>query len=185
MKLILLLFTFPLCLSAYSQHDSAFEKNAWYLNTGFSFGYYRYELSGARDVKILPTTVSLEKALSDQFSIGTYLGYAKWEYLNDFNLEFISVGGRVSWHLLPVLIDWVDLDLDPSRWDLYLSGIVGYEYRVADELFGSIGPDGKKGKVIYGPVAGIRYFFNPRLGFFAEGGKGAFGYGTAGISFKF
>jgi hypothetical protein len=181
-KLFVLLF-FPLTFAAYAQNTPAFEKGGWYLNTGFSFGYYQYGFSGTKNIKILPTTVSLEKAFSNQISAGAFLGYAKWEYLWDYNLEFISMGGRLSWHLLSQLKDWIDLDLNQSRWDIYISGLAGWEYRVADELQTHV-PYGKNSKFIFGPVAGFKYFFNPNIGFYAEGGRGAFGYGTAGIGFR-
>ncbi len=163
--------------------DMAFQRKGWYVNTGFSFGYYKYGFSGNRQIKILPTTVSLEKGISNQFSAGLYLGYAKWEYLGDYNLEFISTGARLTWHTLTGEPGWIDLD--PTRWDLYISVITGVEIRVADEYLNFTGPYEKETRVIFGPVVGLKYFFNPGIGVYVEGGRGAFGYGTAGIAFRF
>jgi hypothetical protein len=183
MKILLLILFIPMGYAASAQYDPAFEKGGWYLNTGFSFGYYQYGFSGNRNIKILPTTVSLEKAFSDQFSAGVFLGYAKWEYTGDYDLEFVSFGGRVSWHIIPLLEDLIDVD--NRKWDIYVSGLVGMEFRMADELQSVYGPYGNESKLIFGPVAGVKYFFNPKVGFYLEGGRGAFGYGTAGIGFKF
>lgn len=176
-------FLFVLTFPVHAQENQSFSRGDVLVNTGFSFAYYQYGLNYQRTLKILPTTASLEFALSDAFSVGPYVGFASWNYIQ-YELNFISLGGRLSWHFAPALTQWIP-DLNLARWDIYLTGIVGVEIRAISEYNSLVSEAENKNKIIFGPTLGIKYLFNSTTGIFAEGGRGTFGYGTMGIAFKF
>jgi hypothetical protein len=76
--------------------------------------------------------------------------------------------------------------MDEEKLDLYATLLLGFETYSWDygDYNGSLVND-DNGRLIIGPVVGVRYFFNPKFGAFFEAGRGAFGYGTLGVSAKF
>jgi len=160
----------------------AFNKGDLLISAGFSFGYFGEYGLGGRRLGIIPTTASVEFAFSDYFSVGPYLGYASWTQTvgYNYNIQFISLGGRFSFHYLPLLVDIFDTDFDEEQLDFYLSLLSGIELQRATENIAV-----NNNTFIFGPVLGFRYLFNnKKTGIFFEGGRGNFGFATLGLTFR-
>lgn len=165
----------------------AYEKGDKIFLAGVSFGYYGYGLAGTRSVSLPPLTAALELGIHESFSVGPYVGYASWDYRNlgfNYGWDFLAVGARGSFHYVPLLNEALDLNLDEEKLDFYITLFLGLEFQTYN------GPDGVIGsanntRFILGPVVGFKYKFNPRLGAYFEGGRGAFGYGTIGVAIHF
>jgi len=160
----------------------AFNKGDLHVSAGFSFGYFGEYGLGGRALGIIPTTASLEFALSDYFSVGPYLGYASWRQTvgYNYNIQFISLGGRLSFHYLPLLVDVFETDFDEEHLDFYLSLLSGIELQRARDNIAV-----NNNVFVFGPVLGFRYLFkNKKTGIFFEGGRGNFGFATLGLTFR-
>ncbi|MGD1891199.1 MAG: hypothetical protein ACFB15_11475 [Cyclobacteriaceae bacterium] len=165
----------------------AYEKGDKIFLAGISFGYYGYGLVSTRSVSLPPLTAALELGIHESISVGPYVGYASWDYRNlgfNYGWDFLAVGGRGSFHYVPLLNEALDLNLDEEKLDFYLTLLVGLEFQTYN------GPDGvlssaNNTRFVLGPVLGFKYKFNPRFGAYFEGGRGAFGYGTVGVAIHF
>lgn len=171
--------------SLFSQNQ-VFEKGDILINGGLSLGYYGYGFAGNRSGFTIPVTVSAEFGITEDISVGPYLGFARWryDYLNEnYSWRFLTLGGRGTYHFTRLLNELTDGDLDEGKLDLYASILLGAEIRTYS------GPDGFFSDdtdvvVRLGPVVGVRYYLNPRLGFYFEGGRGTFGYLNFGITVR-
>lgn len=160
----------------------AYKKGDLLLNAGFSFGYFGEYGLGSRRLGIIPTTASLEYGILNNFSVGGYLGYASWKNTSgyNYNIQFISIGGRVSFHYIHLLSKIFESDLDEEHLDLYVSWLTGVELQRARENVAI-----NNNRIIFGPVLGFKYLFNnKKAGIFFEGGRGSFGFATLGLSFR-
>jgi len=175
-----------------NQQDTTISKDLSYnegdliLQVGTSFGYYGYGYVGSRTGFTLPLTASVEYGITENISVGPYLGFARWSYeYTDYKYSwtFISLGGRGSFHYLPYFNEIFESDLDESKYDFYLTLIAGIELRNYSTTYDTDRYDNDV-NVIFGPVFGFKYYFNPSFSVFFEGGRGAFGYGNIGVSMK-
>ncbi|MFW5759508.1 MAG: hypothetical protein ACOCXH_00845 [Cyclobacteriaceae bacterium] len=187
---LLLSLSIANCITAAAQEPNlakdtllnAYQKGDLILNAGFSFGYFGEYGLGGRQLGIIPTTASLEYGITNHFSIGGYVGYASWRNTSgyNYNIQFISLGGRVSFHYLPLLSQMFDNDFDEEHLDFYISLLSGLELQRARENIAE-----NNNRIILGPVLGFKYLFNnKRSGIFFEGGRGNFGFATLGLSFR-
>lgn len=188
-KIFLTLFIFCTFFMAYGQQvevetdNLAYNEGDLLINAGFSFGYYGYGLTGSRSLGLIPLTANLEYGFHEYISIGPYIGYASWDYDwvgADYNWSLLSIGGRGSFHYLPLLDDALDTDLDLEKLDFYVTLILGVEIGTSNTDVINNDTD-----VVFGPVLGFKYLFNPNIGVYLEGGRGTFGYGTLGVALKF
>lgn len=172
----------------------AYEPTDKILNVGISLGTYGYGYLGTRSGGFLPITASLEKGLpdnsgkgiTDKISVGGYVGYASWNYnyAYKFSYKYISFGAKGSFHATELLNESLDLGINADKLDLYGSLLVGMELR----RFSSEWTNASYGNTAHfriGPVLGARYLFTPKVGAFFEGGRGALGYGTFGVTARF
>lgn len=171
--------------SLFSQ-NRAFEKGDILLNGGLSLGYYGYGFSGSRTGFTVPITVSGEFGITEDISVGPYVGFARWRYdfQNDnYSWRFFTVGGRGTYHFSRLLNELTDGSIDEEKMDLYGSILLGAEVRTysGPEAFFS---DDTDVVVRLGPVLGLRYYFNQRLGAYFEGGRGTFGYLNFGLTLR-
>lgn len=181
---------------------TAFSANAQYskgdlnLNAGFAFGLLGYSYQGNHS-GFLPLTANLEYSLDDRFAVGPYLGYFSrtYKYNNGWGndhysdrLSVLSFGVRGTLHATSIVNDLLDTSINEEKFDLYGSLLLGYEVYSwnYDDAWGEFEPTNQKaGRAIFGPVLGVRYHFNPKIGAYFEGGRGTFGVGTLGVTFKF
>ncbi|SDJ93027.1 hypothetical protein SAMN05421823_101451 [Catalinimonas alkaloidigena] len=150
------------------------------LMAGVSIGRYGYGYSWyySNAALFLPLNAALELGVHEFISVGPYLAYARW-----YGWNYVSVGARGSAHLFPILNEYLDTDLDDTDIDVYVSVLLGLDFRpyyyTNDSNFrGRAGIGG-------GSVVGARYQFNPNVGVYAEVGRGALGYLTGGVALKF
>lgn len=166
--------------------ENAFSKGDVLVNAGLSLGYYGYGFAGSRSGFTVPVTISAEYGITEDISVGPYVGFARWRYdfLDDnYSWRFLTIGGRGTYHLTSLLNEITDGDLDQAKLDLYGSLLLGAEIRSYNgpDLF----PDEDDTDVVIrlGPVLGVRYYVNPRVGLYFEGGRGTFGYLNFGVTF--
>lgn len=141
----------------------------------------------------IPWMASAEYSFNDHFAFGAYGGFYQGTYTEPFGsdtyeskLRSYVYGLRLTFHFADIFNRTFLEVVNTRRWDLYATltaGIVHYDWNVSykylhyrdfsPKSFGSVGG-----------VVGIRYCPIPRLGFFAEVGKGVFGYYGFGAALK-
>ena len=171
-----------------STATAQYEKGNITANAGFSFGLIGYGYGyygGARG--FLPITLNAEYSVNDVFAIGPYFGmYSRSYGAGDYRFRALSFGARGTFHASEFLNDNLSMSINTEKVDIYGSVILGvetYSWKYADNIAEGYYSNGSR--VIFGPVLGIRYLFSPNFGAFFEGGRGAFGYGTLGITARF
>ncbi|MEJ8803272.1 hypothetical protein [Pontibacter sp. H249] len=172
--------------SAFAQ-KKAYEQGDYILNAGVSLGYYGYGYVGSRSGGFLPLTASLEKGIHEHISVGPYVGYASWKYKGsgyNYSWNFTSVGVRGTFHAVSLLNETLDMSINENKIDLYGTLMAGLEFRSfsGDEFLEDYA---NETNFFVGPVLGAKYKFNDKIGSFIEGGRGAFGYSTLGVSVNF
>ncbi len=180
-----------LVLLVFGSYDAkaqrAYEEGDKILMAGISFGTYGYGYMGSRSGGMVPLYASLEFGIHEYFSVGPYVGYASYNYdwgFGRYSWNFLSVGAKGSFHYVPIINEAFDFDLDEEKFDFYISLFLGYENRsFSGDDFGF--NYGNEGRLVFAPVTGFKYNFNPQFGVFAELGRGAFGYATIGVSYRF
>ena len=179
---------FSLAFFAVFSHAFAqYEKGDLALNAGFSFGLigYGYGYYGSAS-GFLPLSVNVEYSLNDKWAIGPYLGFFSRSYgSGDFRFTALSFGGRGTFHASSFLNENLDMNIS-EKVDIYASLLLGVEtlsWKYRDESISGYYSNGSR--VIFGPTVGVRYQFTPKFGAFFEAGRGAFGFGTLGVTGKF
>lgn len=165
-----------------------YEKGDIAVNAGISFGLigYGYGYYGGAS-GFLPVSVNLEYSVNDAFAIGPYVGmYSRSYGAGDYKFRALSFGARGTFHASNFLNENLSMSINTEKVDIYAALILGietYSWKYADYIADGYYSNGSR--MIFGPVLGIRYQFNPAFGAFFEGGRGAFGYGTLGITARF
>lgn len=183
------------CMTAISvagrAQTSAYEQGDKLLNAGFSLGYYGYGYFGNRSGFSLPLNASLEYGITDQISIGPYMGYARWSWKyndgfgeNKYSWTFVAAGARGSFHYTEILNELLDSDVNTQKWDFYASLFLGLEFRSYNDDLG-LDYYGNDTVVRLGPNLGVRYLFKPNIGIYFEGGRGTFGWLNFGLAARF
>ena len=168
-----------------------FQKGDLMLNAGFSFGLigYGYGYLGSRSFSI-PITANMGYGITDEISIGGYVGYYGASYgpsNSRYRLSNFSFGVQGTFHATPLLNEALDLGIDETKFDYYARLILGYEtysWKYNGTFFSEELRSDNDGRVVFGPVLGVRYLFKPTIGVYIEGGRGAYGWLTMGASFK-
>jgi hypothetical protein len=185
MKKIALLLALAMATS-FITHSQQFKKSTGALNVGIGLGSGLY--SGHHyKMSIPPIILAYDHGITEKLGIG-YIslgGYfaisgSKWEYDDGFynygwKYTYFTVGPRAAYHF-----DVVDV------LDLYAGILVGVNI-VSSKSFGdtSMGSySAQKTGIAHAEFAGIRYYFTPVIGAFAELGYGVT-YLTLGVTFKF
>jgi len=177
-----------LICGVFSTASAQYEKGDLTLNAGISFGLigYGYGYYG-NSSGFLPISANLEYSVNDKFAIGPYLGmYSRSYGAGDYKFTALSFGARGTFHASEFLNDNLGMNVNTEKLDIYGSLIIGFEtykWKYADSNLDGYYSNGSR--LIVGPVLGIRYLFSPAFGAFFEGGRGAFGFGTIGITTKF
>lgn len=177
------------CLLSFNA-QAQYAKGDITISPGLSFGLIGYGFGYGNGSGFLPLSANAEFSLNDKFAIGPYVGFfsRRYDYFggNDLRFTALSFGGRFTVHATPLINNWFDASIDEEKFDLYGTAILGietYSWNYDDNsVFNDDNLD--SGNLILGPVLGARYYFNPKIGAFLELGRGAFGYGTIGVTFK-
>lgn len=173
MKKYSLLIVLLFCLAGSNLSFAQFAKGQKDLNIGIGLGS-NYGL---------PIGASLDFGITDNISLGAYLGYAsKTEELGfgfvsyKWNYTAILMGARAAYHLK--LVD---------NLDTYGGVLLGYNYgsvSLQGDRNGFFGAEPEYGGLAWAGFIGGRYRFSERMGAFAE-----LGYGIAilqaGLNVKF
>jgi len=184
------IFVLPAQLQAQeTARRSSYEKGDKTLHAGISAGTFGYGYYGNRTGFTVPLSFSAELGFHEFLSVGPYLGFARWNYdysSYDYSWTFFSIGGRISAHYIPFINEWWGWNIDESKFDFYLTGLLGLEFRGYRSDYDDLdtGYDNEV-HLVLGPILGFKYMLNDSWGLFFEGGRGALGYGTFGASVRF
>lgn len=162
-SLILSTIFFVATTKSFSQ---SFVKETKTINLGLGYGYGLGVLGSA------------EVGVTDDISAGVVAGFSRRSYGyfgNNYGVTYLVVGARGSYHFGRLLTEsGVNMDkLDP-----YAGLTAGFRSVKSGDYNGYSGVDTG---VMFGGYIGIRYQFNDKLGFMAEGGSP---FSTVGITFK-
>lgn len=155
-----------------------FKKNQVAINIGIGYGLAG--IYGTADFP--PISLGIQYGIENKISIGGIVGYSqstydygyatgyKWTY------RYVFVGARGEYHFLE----------SAKNLDGYAGLTLGYSIVNAKTPTTSTGFSGYSAGASYflwGAHAGIKYYFSPKFGIFAEAGYGT-GYFTGGITFN-
>lgn len=186
--LIVLLISFLAFTSAAYAQSNSFRQGELSINPGLSLGVigYGYGYYGSVGVA-LPVVVSVSYGVTENISAGAYLGYMGRSYgpagFRD-RLTVISFGAQGAFHASTFLNENLDLGIDADKWDLYAKVILGVETRFWTNEAGGTSYYSNGFGLRLGPTLGARYFFQPNLGLYVEGGRGTYGVLTLGLSLR-
>lgn len=181
-SVVFLLFLSPVQAQPYQQ-------GAIQIDPGLSFGLIGYGWGWAGTSSFaLPIHASMSYHVTDRIGVGPYAGYMRrtfrsttgdWRHTN----SVVSFGAQGIYHATPFLNETFDMNIDEDKIDWYVRVLLGYEVYNwnYDSSWGGVGAT-SSGRVIFGPVFGIRYMLNPKIGLYGEGGRGAFGWLNLGVS---
>ena len=186
MKKITLLFALVVT-SCYMTFGQQFEKSTGALNVGVGLGSALY--SGTHyKMTIPPIALAYDHGVSEKLGIGYisaggYVAISGSKYVYDYAGEeygwkytYITLGPRAAYHF-----DVVD------ALDLYAGVLVGVNI-VSSKTIGGDSPvtdhSAQKTAIAHAEFVGLRWYFTPVVGLFAELGYGV-SYLTLGVAFKF
>lgn len=197
MKKLILFFSIGL-LSLTSLQLSA-QRNAYELGdktvgVGITLGTFGLGYPGTRSLSLPPITFSGEYGLHEYVSAGAYLGFGSWRYrydyiYSDYSWKYTQVafGARGSLHYVSLLNEHLELEIDPSKFDFYVTILAGLEFgsfSSSDDLTGIVDTDVDAG-ITLGSFLGFEYMVTEQIGVFVETGWNAFGYLTFGATARF
>ncbi len=186
--LIALIISFLSLTSAAHAQGNAFREGEISINPGLALGVigYGYGYYGSAGFA-LPLIVSVGYGVTENISAGAYLGYMGRSYgpsgFRD-RLTVISFGAQGAFHASDFLNENLDVGIDADKWDLYAKVILGFETRIWTSEAGTTSYYSNGYGLRLGPTLGARYFFQPNLGVYAEGGRGTYGLLTLGLSLR-
>jgi len=166
-----------------AQSSSAFSNGDNLFNAGIGIGTPFFGSGYSSSLPVNPT-ISYERGITDQISVGAQLSYASSKYSFDdgfgddysFTESAVYVGARGSYHF------GEQLGLD-SKFDVYGGVSAGYVVVTVSDNEGD--SDTGTSKPGFGAFAGGKYFFQPKLGVYAEVGYQSLSYLNIGLAFKF
>ncbi len=191
-KTNLLLLVFALFFSSLnlSAEDKMSYRDHNILGVGISLGYYSYGYLGTRSVGIPPLSAYYELGVQDYITAGPFLGFARWSYsyataASRYSWTFVNVGARGSFHLTGLMNDILGMEINEEKIDWYITLLAGMEFRnYSSDTGWAEGTYDNTSRFFIGPSTGVRYYFSDSFAVFAEGGYGALGALTFGVSIK-
>lgn len=159
-----------LFLLLFGQQSSAQDTKGFYdvkgmkfLNAGIGLGTFGLYGTGG-----LPVVASVEQGFTKNISAGIGLGFVQRKYATHWKYSYFLVGARGSYHLGEVL------KITNESFDVY--GGAGLFYRHYSHKYNGHDDEfdlnSSGGDVVFELHAGARYFFNEKIGGFAEVGYG-------------
>ncbi len=196
-KFLLLAVLFVLYFIPQQSKAQLYEQGDIKINAGISFGIFGFGSYGLYNnySGFLPLTANVEYSITDKFAVGGYAGYYSRSYTYGSGrykdgFRSLAIGGRGTFHGTSTINEIIDANIDEDKIDLYASLIVGLETRswFYDNDYwnqpGFVEPNYSEVRLRFGPTLGVRYMFTPNIGAYFEGGRGAFGFATIGVTFK-
>lgn len=185
--LVLIISLLSLSTTVHGQ-NAAFRQGEISVNPGLSLGVIGYGYGYYGSVGFaLPVVVSVNYGVTENISAGAYLGYMGRSYgpagFQD-RLTVVSFGAQGAFHASAFLNEHLDLGIDADKWDLYARVIAGIETRRWSNEAGGSSYYSNGFGLRLGPTLGARYFFQPNLGVYVEGGRGTYGLLTLGLSLR-
>lgn len=120
------------------------------------------------------------------YSSGFFGRLAGYDYSYTYSGIYIPLGLIANFHFYQLIEDKTSKDIHGDKLDLYVGANLGSGIAIAVPTR-SLKDDGAKtsiGALAYGGVQfGVRYFFNPKIGVFAEVGYGKT-FANGGVAFK-
>lgn len=160
-------------------------------NAGISLGTYGYGYAGSRSFTV-PVTLALEYGFHEYISAGAMVGYARWKYDYSYvgspytySWTYLTFAPRASFHYLSLLNEHLDLGVDETKFDFYLTLFAAFEmhtYHSSDPYMNDYYDNSSSFTV--GSFLGFKYMLSNNIGLFFEGGRHAFGYGTFGVNIR-
>jgi hypothetical protein len=186
MKKKVSLFVAALFLISTITFGQAYQQGSNIINAGIGLGATYWGSGYSNGVSLVG---SYEHGVTSNISVGGILGYSGSSYSGTYTsggnvysfkdkATGVLIGARGSYHFLTTDV------LDP-----YAGADLGYvvtSYSSTTNAPGGGTFGGSKGSGLgFGIHGGVRYYFNPGLGAFAELGIGSFYILGLGVSFKF
>ncbi|SDD78293.1 Outer membrane protein beta-barrel domain-containing protein [Mucilaginibacter pineti] len=170
---------------AQQQTTAVYNKGDNLLNIGIGLGSPFFGSGYSSSLPVNPT-ISYEKGITDEISVGGQLSYASskasFSYFGSgysFKESALYIGARGSYHLNDAL------DIDDNRVDVYGGASLGYVIVHVSATEGPYSSSGSAGSAIgLGAFAGGKYFFNPKTGIYAELGYQSLSFLNIGVAFK-
>ena|ERR1700683_1287913 len=159
--------------------QKAYEEGSNVINAGIGLGATYWGSGYSNGVSLVG---SYEHGVTSNISVGGILGYSHSSFSGTSNgVPFSSsatgilIGARGSYHFLTT-----------DQIDPYAGADLGYVVVSTSNSSGNVVYGNSKGSGLgFGLHGGVRYYFNPGIGAFAELGIGSFYILALGVSFKF
>jgi hypothetical protein len=157
------------------------------LGGGLFIGYYGYGFFGTRSLSIPPLNAYYELGVHEYVTLGPFVGIGRWDYRyinSDYTWTFYHLGARGSFHLSNIINEVLDASIDEDKIDWYISVLSGVEIRnFSSQAFPELYDNSIR--IFFGPITGVRYYLGNNFAVYAEGGRGALGVLSFGVSLKF
>jgi hypothetical protein len=199
-KLVLIAALFITYFAAQPAKAQLYDTGDIMVNAGLSLGVIGYGGYGygSNFTGFFPLTANVEYSINDQFAVGGYAAFYSRGYRIDYGgnrykngFRAFAFGGRGTFHATSLLNDALDANIEEDKLDLYAAVSAGLQissWYYDNDYYRQLGisaPNDNRVRPVLGPILGVRYMFNPGLGVYAELGRGALGWATFGVSFKF
>ena len=178
-KKLILVFVALIGLSSLTFAQKAYQEGSNVINAGIGLGATYWGSGYSNGVSLVGT---YEHGVTDNISVGGTLGYSHSSFSGTSNgVPFsygatgILIGARGSYHFLTT-----------DQIDPYAGADLGYVIVSSSSSSGNVVYSGGKASGLgFGIHGGVRYYFNPGIGAFAELGIGSLYILALGVSFKF
>ncbi|HSZ85719.1 MAG TPA: outer membrane beta-barrel protein [Puia sp.] len=166
-------------LSTTTFAQKAYQQGSNVINAGIGLGATYWGSGYSNGVSLVG---SYEHGVTDNISVGGILGYSHSSFSGtsngvpfDYSATGILIGARGSYHFLTT-----------DQIDPYAGADLGYIVVSSSNSNNNVTYSSAKGSGLgFGIHGGVRYYFNPGIGAFAELGIGSFYILALGVSFKF
>jgi hypothetical protein len=180
--LIIVLFSIITTVATAQKSTGAYNPGDNLFNIGIGIGSPFFGTGYSASLPINPS-ISYERGITDEISVGGQLSYASSKYAYSFFGSAYSfkesatyVGARGSYHLNDIL------DLD-KKFDVYGGASLGYVIVSVSDNQGYTGSAASA--VGFGAFAGGKYYFASNTAVYAELGYQSLSFLNIGVSFKF
>ena len=170
MYLFILIFILAYSVTGFAQ---AFEKGDKLLNIGVGVNSY---YSGG-----FPLNASFEVGVTDDISVGATFDFLshRYSYLSDYRFTALYFGARGSYHFNRLF------NLDIDNLDIYGGAEAGYRSFSWGDKFSGVLSNRYGSGPFFGGFAGVKYYFKPSIGAYAEAGAIGSTNARLGVTFKF
>lgn len=189
LKLLLVLIIITTSTLHVNAEDKISYRDHNIFGAGISLGYYSYGYLGTRSIGIPPLSAYYELGVQDYITAGPFLGFARWSYsyttASQYSWTFINVGARGSFHITGFMNEILGTEINEEKIDWYITLLAGMEFRnYSSDTGWAESTYGNTSRFFIGPSTGVRYYFSDSFAVYAEGGYGALGALTFGVSLK-